>query len=114
MTISEIVDNQDAYAGQQVTVRGIITKVHSPHALVIRDEGSFFEFFTEHLVILSAAPLPYTPEQDKGITVQANGNVQEVSVTEIERELGLDLDRELEVKLEGNKAVLVADSVVSH
>jgi hypothetical protein len=113
-TVDEIVENRDAYVGRQVSVRGKVGRIHGPHALVIRGEGWLFRLFGKELTVLSAAPLPYTPEQDEDVTVWANGIVREVSVTEIERELGWDLDPELEVELEGKETVLVADSVIPH
>jgi hypothetical protein len=78
------------------------------------DESPLFGLFAEELTVLSAAPLPYAPEQDEDVTVWANGIVREVSVAEIERELGWDLDFELQVELEGKETVLIADSVIPH
>lgn len=43
--------------------------------------------------------------------VRVTGTVGKMTVVDIEREVGWDLDRELEVEGEGAKAVLIAKSV---
>jgi hypothetical protein len=108
-SVNEIVKNREAYLGQRVTVRGRVDKIHSPHALVIRGQGWLF---AEELPILSAQPFPHRDRRLlEDAMVQATGTVREFSVTEIERELGWDLDPELEMELAGKKAVLLAESV---
>ncbi len=43
--------------------------------------------------------------------VRVTGKVGKMTIVEVERELGWDLDRELEVEVEGAKAILIATSV---
>ena len=43
--------------------------------------------------------------------MRVTGKVHEVSVVEVEREIGWDLDPEIEAELEDRDAVLIAESV---
>lgn len=111
-TVNDIVENSEAFAGVRVTVLGTVERVHGPHALVIRGDGGVLGFFANELPVLSTQPFP---RQDRGLledaAIKATGTVREFSAADIERELGWDLDPELEVEFEDKRAVLVADSV---
>lgn len=88
VTVSEIVDNPDAYLGQTVTVTGEVSDIIYEAGFLL--SGSQLPSLGNEIVVL------YT-EETRGITlhdhknVQVTGTVRRVDRVELERDYALDL-----------------------
>lgn len=103
---AEIINNPASWAGKTVTVSGDVEEVWSPRAFNM-DSG----VTTGELLVLTKQPVPtlqdFDPLVDDVATV--TGTVRMLVIGEIERELGWDLQPELETEFTG-KPVLVVDT----
>ncbi len=109
MDVEELNDNISRYAGKKVTVAGEIEDKLDARSFVIESGG----IFDDEIVVLtppgSKGLRPLQLNEDADIVV--TGTVRSYPVMELERELGWDLDPELEVELEGTRNYLVADNI---
>lgn len=106
---SDLVERPGAHVGQSLTVSGKLEELHGSRAFTI-DSG----IQRGELLVLSADPLP--PLEDvksengrptKDYTAIVTGMVRLFVARDIEREVGWDIDPELEAEY-ANKAVLIS------
>jgi len=117
VSVADVTDNPDELYGKEMTLSGLVTEVVGPNAVAIGGE----EFFGgEQVLVLGAQKLqqiaegvpegePFEVQQQD--LVQATGTLQEFNLSEVENEIGYDLDDNLFGDWEG-EPVLVADSFV--
>ena len=107
VTAGKIIENPGDYVGKTVTVSGDVENVYGPRAFAM-DSG----VQAGELLVLGAEPFPQVAEGgSRAFVVSDNakvtGTVALLVTAEVEREIGWDLDRQLEVEYEG-KPVLIA------
>lgn len=112
--VNELNENLDQYIGKTVTVRGEVEDVYGERSFTIDEEG----ILGKDLLVISDKPLPprvsgpeETPLVLKDDTVEVTGTVRRFVATEIEREMGIDLEPQIEVEIEENRPVIVAKSI---
>ncbi len=117
VSVADVTDNPDELYGKQITLSGLVTEVVGPNAVAIGGD----EFIGgEPVLILGAKKLPQIVEglpegepfevQQQDL-VQATGTLREFNVSEVENDIGYELDDNLFSDWEG-EPVLVADSFV--
>jgi hypothetical protein len=114
VTVNDITGKLDQYLGKTVTVAGEINDVLGPRAFTIGGE----EFYGGgELLVVSTRDFPAIPDrpQDEYLVdddiVQVTGTVRRFVLTEVEKEVGTDLDGALYARWE-SKPVLLAQSFV--
>jgi len=110
VTVDAITDNPDQYMGQTVTLTGEVEEAYGSTAFRMGSDGL-------GRGIIVVAP----PSATAGVSgfmgfnqsdmVQVTGTVRQSTVADIEQEYGLDLDPELDVELEAEEPVIVAESI---
>lgn len=104
-----IIENPAPYVGQTLTVSGNVEDIHGPRAFTM-DSG----LGVGDLLVLGAEPFPHVPDGNNraylvGNSAKVTGVVHMLSVADVEREVGWDLDPQLEIEFE-KKPVLIATS----
>lgn len=108
-TVALILENPTQHYGKTVTVSGEVAELHGPRAFTLGGP----DWLSGELLVLAAEPLPPVRGREgnaqlaKGDLVQVTGPVRRVVIADIEREIGFDLDRELEKAFENKPAVVV-------
>jgi hypothetical protein len=106
----EIITRPTAYVGQSLTVSGRVEDVYPPRAFTI-DSG----MQDGDLLVLSTDSIPELEQmaaergRGDGMTALVTGTVRLFVATEIEREVGWDLDPRLEKEF-NNKSVIISRS----
>lgn len=109
MDVQDLNANIDQYLGKKISVAGEIEDKEGPRSFVLESGGIFND---EILVVVPNNARGLNPQQlqdDADIVV--SGTVRAMTVMDVERELGWDLDPELEVEMEGTRNYLVADQI---
>lgn len=107
----QIIENPSNYVGKTVTVTGEVEDLHGPRAFEMDSGVNLGE-----LLVLGKDPYPQVPDGATNRafivddTVTVTGVVRMMVTTEIERELGWDLEPQLEVEFD-RKPVLIAKSL---
>ena len=111
--VADIAGEPDRYMGQTVTVVADVEEVHSPRAFSLDEDSPAAGGIDNDLLVLSPAAGSLSDIDDQWLNnkVRVTGKVGKMAIVEIERELGWDLQPELEVEVEKAKAVLIATSV---
>jgi hypothetical protein len=99
-TIEEVEEETNQYIGKTVTVSGEIKRQVSPKAFIIQDNDFLGG---EDVLVVSATEAPIIEDTLARVT----GTVRELTIAEVEREYGFDLEPELEVELR-DKPMIVA------
>ena len=113
VTVRQIVGDPAAFYGKEVTVSGEVDDVIEARVFVLGGD----EFGGERLVVVSANPLPAVAGRPAvaplvaNDIVQVRGQVRQLAVVAIEREVGIELDDARLAEFEGRPGV-VAWSVV--
>lgn len=108
-TLERVAEQPNQYLGKQVTIMGVVDDVHSARAFEVENDSGIV--FDKELLVLSksAVDLNGTPvREDDELFI--TGTVMKLVTTEVERELGWDLQPELEVEW-SDKPVLVAELI---
>jgi uncharacterized protein YdeI (BOF family) len=100
--ISKINKNPSAWKNKRVTLQGEVEKIYPSGAFVLNGDGMFND---EILVVTQKAPAQTTAKE--GDQVKITGQVRTLSVVEVERDYGFDLDPEVKIEFEGRKPVVV-------
>lgn len=107
-TVDEVKEAPRSYYGRQVRVTGEVDEIHGDRAFELDGTGWAFDdditVLTRTPVALAAGPLL------DGDELIVAGTVRRFTLAEIERELGWDLQPQLEVTLK-DRPVLIADSI---
>jgi hypothetical protein len=113
VTVADITDNPDNYVGRTVTVEADLEEVHSPMAFTLDEDDMLRGGIDNDLLVFSrqAGGLEHVDDQWIDNKVRVTGVVQRFTVVELEREVGWDLNREIEAEVEGRRLVLIANSI---
>lgn len=111
--VADVVAAPNEYFGRTVTLEADVEEVLGARAFTLDEDAAFAGGIDNDLLVLGAKTgnLEAIDDQWLNNRVRVTGTVGRMSVVEIERELGWDLDPELEVELERAGAVLIASSV---
>ncbi|MGE0158471.1 MAG: hypothetical protein AB7T31_03610 [Gemmatimonadales bacterium] len=111
--VEDIVSEPASFAGRTVTVTGDLEEVVGPRAFKLDEDAPLQGGIDNDLLVLGkqTAGLDEIDDQWLDNRVRVTGTVRTMTVVEIEREVGWDLDPEIEAELEGREAVLIADAV---
>lgn len=111
--VADIVADPTRYAGQTVTVVADVEEVLTPYAFQLDEDSPTAGGIDNDLTVFSpkSAQLADIDDQWLNNKVRVTGTVRAYSVVDIERDIGWDLDPQVEAELEGVKAALVASSV---
>jgi hypothetical protein len=111
--LADIVAAPATFAGRQVTVVADLEEVLGPRAFTLDEDAPLQAGIDNDLLVLGTATGGLAAIDDQWLDnrVRVTGTVQSWSVVEMEREIGWDLDEELELELEDRQAVLIASSV---
>ncbi|MDQ3751184.1 MAG: hypothetical protein M3367_19530 [Acidobacteriota bacterium] len=110
ITARQVIENPSAYVGKTVTVSGDVEEIHGPRAFNMDSGISLGE-----LLVVGREPFPQIPEAGNRAYVVSDvatvtGVVRMLVTADIEREIGWDLDPQIEANFNA-KPVLVAQSV---
>ena len=113
VAVDDITGNPDKYLGQTVTVVAEVDEVHGPDAFSLDEENPVAGGIDNDLLVIGPQAASLEDLDDKWLNdkVRVTGTIGKLSVVDIEREVGWDLKPELEVEVEGAKAILIAKSV---
>jgi hypothetical protein len=111
--VADITGNWANYDGKTVTVVADVEEVLGPRAFKLDEDAPLAGGIDNDLLVLSprAGNLANIDDQWLNNKVRVTGTVRRFMTSEIEREIGWDLDRKLESEYEGKKPVLIATSV---
>ena len=98
--IEDVEEETDELIGETVTLSGEVERVISPRGFILQDDELFGG---EDVLVVSATDIPLV----EGTAAQVTGIVRELTIADVEREYGFDLDPELEVEF-SNRPVVVA------
>ena len=110
VTAGQIIENPAAYVGKTVTVTGQVEEIFGPRAFNMDSGLSVGE-----LLVIGRDPYPQVPEASNRAYVVSDlatvtGTVRLFVAADIEREIGWDLDPEIEVEF-NSKPVLIVRNV---
>jgi hypothetical protein len=113
MSVADIVGSPDRFFGQTVTVVADVEEVHTPMSFTLDEDAPLQGGVDNDLLVFSpkAANLASIDDQWMNNKVRVTGKVGKMSVVEIEREIGWDLNPEIEAEVERARAVLIATSI---
>lgn len=111
--VADITGNLNNYVGQTVTVVADVQEVLGPRAFKLDEDSPLAGGIDNDLMVLSpqAGSLANLDDNWLNNKVRVTGVVRRFAVSEIEREVGWDLDTKIETELEGSKPVLIANAV---
>lgn len=113
LDVADITGSPERYLGQTVTVVAEVEEVLGPYSFKL-DEGAVLAGGIDNDLRVfwsNSASLAAIDDQWLNDNVRVTGTVARMTVTELEREIGWDLDPELEAEVEGTRPVLIARSV---
>jgi hypothetical protein len=112
-TIADVVERPERFIGRTVTLRGEVERAYSPRAFTLGGDDLLFD--RELLVLGRSGAAGHEAGSGDPVVetdaVQVTGTLRQMALTDLEREVGWDLDPELEVTLAGAPTVLIADRV---
>jgi hypothetical protein len=107
-TVEQVDEDPMRFHGKRVRLGGEIDKVYSPRAFELEGEGVWWD---EQILVVARSPVTLggrTLAEDDEVMV--SGTVKKLTVAEVERELGWDLDPQIEIEFR-DLPVLLADTV---
>src|SRR5262245_36053842 len=110
LKVEDVVKDMDRYVGQEVTVVGEVDEVLSPQAFALDEDAPLAAGIDNDLLVFYPKSLELAPLDDAWLndTVRVTGTVGRMTVTEIEREVGWDLDPKIVTEVGKKGPVLVA------
>ena len=113
LRVADIVADPSKYMGQTVTIEADVDQVFGPKAFAVDEDAPLAGGIDRDLLVVgrNTANLQEMNDQWLNNKVRVTGTVGRVSVVEVEREVGWDLDPQIEAELEGAGAILIAESV---
>jgi hypothetical protein len=111
--VADIAGEPDRFIGQTVTVVADVEEVHSPRAFSLDEDSPAAGGIDNDLLVLSPQAGSLSDLDDTWLNnkVRVTGRVGKMAVLDIEREVGWDLDPQLEMEVERARAILIATSV---
>lgn len=114
VTIDEVLNEPEDYAGRLVTLRSEADKNELQNSFTLDDDDGFglfgLDFDDDELLVFNSSGVPFIPPEEDDVEVQVTGVVRTFILADIERELGVDLDPDLYVDYE-NQPVIFARSM---
>jgi osmotically-inducible protein OsmY len=113
VTIAEIADDPAKYEGRTVTVVSEVEEVLAPRAFKMDEDALAAGGIDNDLIVLSAKAGSLGDMDDQWLNdkVRVTGKVHRGAIVDIERKIGWDLDPAIEVELEEERPVLIAESI---
>ena len=113
LRVADIVADPSKYVGQTVTIEAQVDEVFGPKAFAVDEDAPLAGGIDRDLLVVGRnnANLQDINNDWLNDKVRVTGTVGRVSVVEVEREVGWDLDPQIEVEVEGAGAILLAESV---
>lgn len=108
ISFSDVADNPEAYAGQQVTLSGEVSQAIDANSFRM-DEDNWLDIGDDLLVVMSGDAARPANLQDE-TNVQVTGEVRTFNQSELEQELGISFDPNL-VGEWADQAVIVANQI---
>ena len=114
----DVYEDVNPYLGQTVTVSGEISEIYGTNAFLIGED-----LWGQDLLVVVPADAAVSGmtvagdevsafgDLDAEYVIQVTGTVRQYLQTEVETEYGLDLDPELEVEVEDQEPMIVAESI---
>jgi hypothetical protein len=107
-TVEQVDEDPMRFYGKRVTLGGEVEKIYGARAFELQGENIWWD---EQILVVTRSPVAIgkqmlTSDED----VLVSGTIRKLTVAEVERELGWDLEPEIEVEF-AEKPVLVADSI---
>ena len=113
VSLGTITGNLNNYLGRSVTVEADVQEVFGPRAFTLDEDDALAGGIDNDVLVLGTQTGNLERIEDNWLRnkVRVTGTVRGLGLVEIEREVGWDLDRQIEAELEDVKAVIVASSV---
>jgi hypothetical protein len=113
MDVDDLVKNVDKLIGQEVTVVGEVDEVLSPMAFALDEEAALSAGIDNDVLVFYPKSSELAALDDAWLNdeVRVTGTVGKMTVVEIEREVGWDLDPKIEAEVEKQGPVLIAKKV---
>lgn len=108
-SVEKVADDPSRLYGKRLTLAGEVDDVLGPRAFTVKGEGVFID--ADEVIVLTK-----TPPRFAGMAVEADddviatGTIRPGVVAELEREIGWDLEPQLEAEIQ-RRPVLVADTL---
>lgn len=107
-TVEQVDEDPMRFYGKRVTISGEVEKIYGTRAFELQGESIWWD---EQLLVVTRSPIAIgkqmlTSDED----IMVSGTVRKLTVAEVERELGWDLEPEIEVEF-AEKPVLLAESI---
>ena len=111
--VADIAGNPGRYIGQTVTVEADVEEVLGPFSFKLDEDAPLAGGIDNDLIVLYPKSLNLAAIDDQWLNdrVRVTGTVRRMTVVELEREVGWDLDPKIEAEFEGNRPALIARSV---
>lgn len=112
--VADITGEPEGYVGRTVTIEADVEEVWTGYAFSLDEDAPFEGGVDNDLLVFTPKAANLTEIDDQWVNNKARvtGTVRMMSAVELEREIGWDLDPELEIELETVRPVLIASSVV--
>lgn len=113
VSLGTITGNLNNYLGKTVTVEADVQEVFGPRALTLDEDDALAGGIDNDVLVVGAQTGNLERIEDNWLRnkVRVTGTVRGLSLVDLEREVGWDLDPRIEAELEDVKAVIVASSV---
>lgn len=107
VTAQQIIENPSAYVGKTVMVSGDVEEIHGPRAFNMDSGASLGE-----LLVVGREPFPNLPDAgDRAYVINdvatVTGVVRMFAAADVEREIGWDLDPNIESEFNGKPVLVV-------
>ncbi|MGD8862592.1 MAG: hypothetical protein PVI30_21455 [Myxococcales bacterium] len=107
-TVENVEEHPEQFLGKRITLTGEVDDVYSNQAFELEEISWLFD---DEVLVLTRKPVNLGAERlEDGMLLSVTGTPEKLIITEVEEQLGWDLDPELEVKWK-DKLVFVADRV---
>lgn len=113
LKVEDLIKNTDRYLGQEVTVVGEVDEVLSPMAFALDEEAALEAGIDNDVLVFYPKASELAPLDDAWLNdgVRVVGTVGKMTVVEIEREIGWDLDPKIEAEVEKKGPIVIAKRV---
>lgn len=113
LKVEDLIKNTDKYMGQEVTIVAEVDEVLSPMAFALDEDAPFAAGIDNDVLVFYPKSAELAPLDDAWLNdeVRVTGTVSKMTVAEIEREVGWDLDPKIEIEVEKKGPVIIAKRV---
>lgn len=113
VSLGTITGNLDSYLGKTVTVDADVQEVFGPRAFTLDEDDALAGGIDNDVLVVGTQTGNLERIEDNWLKnkVRVTGTVRGLALVDLEREVGWDLDPQIEAELEDVKAVIVASSL---